>query len=230
MATAAPNEQYNLAAPDSLPIRIAAKARRKLLDMFIDICAVKPSETILDVGVTSDRTYASSNYLEAWYPHKDKITAVGLQDAKFLEEMYPGVRFVEADGRDLPFEDGEFDVVHASAVLEHVGSSADQEAFIRELTRVARRAVFITTPNRAFPVEFHTVLPLVHWLPTPVFRGLLKRTGYGFFADERNLNLLYPSDVRHLCRRIGLTDVDIRSLKTFGWPSNILLTIFKPTR
>jgi ubiquinone/menaquinone biosynthesis C-methylase UbiE len=220
-----PNEQYNLSSPDSLPIRIAGKARQALYQRFIDDCSVESSDTILDVGVTSDQTYSSSNYLEAWYPHKDKITAVGLQDATFLEDMYPGLRFVEADGRDLPFEDDAFDVVHASAVLEHVGSTADQEAFICEVARVARRVAFITTPNRSFPIEFHTVLPLVHWLPNSLFRGLLKRTGYEFFADEGNLNLLYESDVNRICKRLKLKKYEVSSLKTFGWPSNILLTI-----
>ena len=82
-----------------------------------------------------------------------------------------------------------FDVVHSSAVLEHVGSSENQKQFIAELVRVAKRAVFLTTPNRWFPVEFHSVLPLVHWLPKPWFRSLLSRTSYRFFALEENLNL-----------------------------------------
>ena len=80
--------------------------------------------------------------------------------------------------------------MHAAAVIEHVGSFARQCGFLRECCRVARRAVFVTTPNRWFPVEFHTVLPVVHWLPKPIFRGLMRRTGRGFFAEEANLNLM----------------------------------------
>ncbi len=30
---------------------------------------------------------------------------------------------------------------------------------------MSRKGLFVTTPNRWFPIEFHTVLPLVHWLP-----------------------------------------------------------------
>ena len=33
------------------------------------------------------------------------------------------------------------------------------------------------TPNRWFPIEFHTLLPLVHWLPPEHFRKLLVLTG-----------------------------------------------------
>jgi hypothetical protein len=61
------------------------------------------------------------DYFEMLYPYKDKIVAAGIDDARFLEELYPGLRFVHADALDLPFEDGAFDYVHSSAVLEHVG-------------------------------------------------------------------------------------------------------------
>jgi hypothetical protein len=79
-----------------------------------------------------------------------------------------------------------------------VGSVERQTRFIAECGRVASRAVFLTTPNRWFPVEFHTVLPLVHWLPKQAFRGLMRRAGREFFAAEENLNLMTStSDVRH---------------------------------
>ena len=138
---------------------------------FLRSTAVASHETILDVGVTSDQSYSSSNYLEAWYPAKGQITAAGIDDASFLETLYPGLTFVQANGLDLPFHDGSFDVVHSSAVLEHVGSFENQIRLIAECARVTRRALFLTTPSRWFPVEFHTVLPLVHWLPKPAFRG-----------------------------------------------------------
>src|SRR5690606_27159648 len=125
--------------------------RRRMYERFL-ATGVRPEDTILDVGVTSDRTQIASNYLEAWYPHKDKVTACGLDDASFLEAEYPGMTYVRADGRDLPFPDGAFDHVHSSAVLEHVGSAADQLQFLSELVRVSRRGVFVTTPNRWFPV------------------------------------------------------------------------------
>ena len=221
--SAEPNRQYNVAAPGHIAVRIATWQRRRMYARFLAAADVTERDSILDVGVTSDQSYASSNYLEAWYPHKERITAVGIDDASFLERLYPGLRFVRADGRSLPYADRSFDVVHSSAVLEHVGGSGNQRRFVRECARVARKAVFLTTPNRWFPVEFHTLLPLVHWLPKPTFRWLMRRTGRPFFADERNLDLLSRRDLRDIMAEIDGYDFVVSSVSLLGWPSNLLV-------
>src|SRR5215813_1563132 len=225
MTNIKPNAQYNVAAADSLPVRVAAHQRRKMFGRFLADTGVTADEFILDVGVTSDCTYQASNYLEAWYPHKKMVTAVGIDDASFLCARYPGMKFVMADGLMLPFCDQAFDVVHSSAVIEHVGSLARQCGFVAECCRVARRAVFITTPNRWFPVEFHTVLPLVHWLPKEVFRAVMRRTGRGVFAEEGNLNLMTASDLSGAAAANQAFRHQVSSVTLGGWPSNLLLNM-----
>jgi hypothetical protein len=74
------------------------------------------------------------------------------------------VRCVTASGTELPFEDDAFDVAFSNAVVEHVGGRDQQRRFVAELCRVAPR-VFLSTPNRWFPAETHTLLPFIHWLP-----------------------------------------------------------------
>ena len=69
---------------------------------------------------------------------------------------------------------------------------------IVECLRVARRGICLTTPNRWFPIEFHTALPLIHWLPKPAGRALFKKLGYEFFAEETNLNLMTRSEIEKL--------------------------------
>jgi hypothetical protein len=223
-----PNAQYNLAAPRSLPSRIAARARRRMFERFLHLTGIDGHHSVLDVGATSDELYEHSNYLEAWYPHKDRVTAVGVDDASHLVARYPGVSFVKADGRALPFADASFDYVHASAVLEHVGGLDRQRRFVAELFRVCRRGAFLTTPNRWFPVEFHTVLPLLHWLPKAQHRAILRRLDHGFFADEANLNLLTRRDLRRLCCDLGIADATVTCVRLGGWASNLILFAAKP--
>jgi hypothetical protein len=217
------NKQYNLAAPNGLVAQLMGYQRRRIFASFMAQTNAGASDTILDVGAAADRSYASSNYIEQWYPSRATITAVGIDDAAFLTELYPGVRFVRASGLALPFKERAFDLVHSSAVLEHVGSFARQLAFVRECCRVAARGVFLTTPNRWFPVEVHTQLPLVHWLPKPLFGTLMRGCGLGFFADEANLNLLTARELRSIAAQVEGFSFKIASVSLGGWPSNLLL-------
>src|SRR5262245_52937613 len=213
--------------PGSLPTRVAKRQRRHMFDRFLRSFSPTGDDEVLDVGVTDDRLFDHSNFFEAWYPHKARITATGLEDASFLEEVYSGLRFVKADARDLPFADSSYDFVHSNAVIEHVGSHRDQAAFLRELWRVARRGLFVTTPNRWFPIEVHTVLPLIHYLPPEIFRAILRRLGRDFFAHEANLNLMSRTTLTDAARLARIGKFQIEAVSLAGWPSNLLLIAWK---
>src|SRR5215213_7434140 len=111
---AKPNDQYNAATPDSLAVRIGLRVRHRMFDEFMRRLKPRPADTALDIGVTSDRTYTVSNYFEALYPFKARITAAGLGDASFLATLYPGLTYVQANAIRLPFADAAFDLVHSS--------------------------------------------------------------------------------------------------------------------
>lgn len=219
--------QYSVIAPDSVASALARRQRRRMFDRFLRACRVQPGDTIVDVGATSDRSYDHSNYLEAWYPHKRQITAVGIDDASFLEQHYPGVRFQRANGCALPFADASFDFAHSSAVIEHVGSCAHRAKLLAELWRVCRKGLFVTTPNRWFPVEFHTSLPLAHWLPPAAFRTVLRSLGLAMLAEEANLNLLSRRDFLRAARAAGISAPRVEGVRLGGWTSNLLLIAAK---
>ena len=180
----------------SLIIRIALGVRRKMLDYLIQITRPTPETTVLDVGVTSYRR-EECNFFERLYPYPNKITAVGMEDACFLEQEYPGLKFIRCNGAKLPFPDKSFDLVVSFATVEHVGGKQQQRAFIYELCRVGRTCC-ITIPNRWYPIEFHTLLPFVHWLPRSLFRSVCRLAGRDFFAKEENLNLLSVTEALSL--------------------------------
>jgi len=222
MNTSADSAYYVL-DPDSLQVRISTQQRRVMYQRFMEQLKVAPQATILDVGVTSDRTFENSNYLEAWHPCPASITALGIDDASFLQTLYKGLHFVRGSGLNLPFAAKSFDFVHCSAVIEHIGDEKNQLQLVRECARVAKNGFFITTPNRWFPIEVHTSLPFLHWLPKRWHRWLLSSLGYDFYSREENLNLLSGADFRKFA--VGLTshDISILKIKLWGFASNLVL-------
>ena len=106
---------------------------------------------------------------------------------------------MRADGRELPFADGEFDLGFSNAVVEHVaGGRAGQRQFVHELCRVAGR-VFVTTPNLFFPLEVHTLLPFAHWLPAGLRTRAVRARGFDDVLDPlgpKALAALFPYRVR----------------------------------
>ena len=103
-----PNAQYNLADPGSMSVRVATRVRSRIFAMFMEEFSPTETDEVLDLGVTSDQSYESSNYFESLYPYKNRITAAGIDDASFLSDTYPGVRFQFADALNLPFDASTF--------------------------------------------------------------------------------------------------------------------------
>jgi Methyltransferase domain len=195
---------------------ISLRSRERKLKLFLDELQPMPETTVLDVGADElgfgeGDGCGTLNFFEERYPWPERITALGLHDGAGFRERYPHIPYVQGDACALPFPDGSFDVVFSNAVIEHVGDGERQRKLVSEAIRVARR-VFITTPNRRFPVEVHTRLPLVHWLPDELAHGVYRAVGKDFATDvhlltRRSFEALFPGRVRIVS--LGLTLVAI---------------------
>ncbi len=187
-AETADEQYYEVAPPRSWGERLTALARDRIYDDLIHYCRPGRDDTILDVGV-SDVVNDAANVLERKYPHQGRITAAGLGEGHAFKASYPKAAYhrIEAN-RPLPFADKHFDIATSNAVLEHVGSRQGQEFFVREMLRVAQR-VFISVPNRWFPVEHHTGIPLLHYWNAS-FRLACDWFGRDAWTDEANLILM----------------------------------------
>jgi len=185
---------YRHAGAVKLFRKISTQARYQLYQLFMETMRPGPDDCVLDVGV-SDETSMESNMLEQLYPHRRKLTCASLTDGEAIMAAYPGISHITITaGERLPFADNQFDIVYSNAVLEHAGSWTQQREFLKELCRVAQRR-FVAIPNRRFPIEHHTGLPFVHYLPKPWFRRLLRGTRYDVWSHEENLNHVAASDI-----------------------------------
>ena len=211
-----PTTDVRILTPVSLSDAISLRSRTRKLRLLLDELQPTEETSVLDVGADElgfgERDGCGTlNFLEEMYPWPGRITALGLQDGVEFRSRYPHISYVQGDACALPFADGEFDIVFSNAVIEHVGDRSRQRLFVSEALRVGRR-VFLTTPNRRFPIEVHTRFPLVHWLPDRIARRAYEAAGKSFASDihllsKQAFESLFPGRVRIV--NLGLTLVAI---------------------
>lgn len=198
--------------------KISLHMRRKMFDLFIKELKPDLSVRIVDVGVTPDESLPESNFLEKWYPYPHKLVATSIEDVSHLTKNHKKIFFVQTEKLFLPFADKTFDIVFCAAVLEHVGCTEKQKRFISELLRVGK-TFFLLTPNRFFPIEFHTLLPLIHWFPQKYHQFFLRKMKLDFWAETGNLNLVSAGTLKQLFP-LGI-QVNIKRIRLMGMVSNL---------
>ena len=194
---------------------ISTNNRIKKFNFFMNYFNPSAESTILDVGADNHEYSKNTNMLEKLYPHRNKITVLGLWDYKEFNQKYPEIKTITYDGNVFPFNDKQFDFVWSNAVLEHVGDFEKQIKFIKEIKRVSKRAM-ITTPNKYFPFETHTKYFLIHYLPKKIFDIILVLTHKEWAAND-NLNLLSKNKIKKILNRAGISDYKITANKLFGF-------------
>ena len=188
--------------------RVSMRSRERKLQLFLELLRPGPETRVLDVGVT-DAPFgegSTDNFFEALYPWPGQVTAVGRTPLERFAAAFPQVTAVQADGRELPFASGAFEIGFSNAVVEHVGVVDEQRRFVHELCRVADR-VFVTTPNRFFPLEVHSLVPFAHWLPRATRDRVLRARGFDDVLEPlgpKELASLFPYSVRVLNRGMTL--------------------------
>ena len=206
-------------APMKLVDAVSLRSRKRKLRLFREALRPTAETSILDVGV-DEASFGEAgghsgcgthNFFEEYHPWRARITALGLHEGTAFRRRYPEIAYVQGDACALPFADQSFDIVFSNAVIEHVGDHERQQLFVSEALRVGRR-VFLTTPNKWFPVEVHTRLPLVHWLPPAAAGRAYDLAGMRWARENhllgrRDLRALFPGEVRIV--NLGLTLVAI---------------------
>lgn len=215
---------YEVIESGGVAERALIKARDQIFQDFIDRMQPTSASRVLDVGV-SDVLSNAANVLERNYQFPEKVTACGVGECIEFQREFPSVTYrrIEPNAR-LPFDDNAFDIATANAVLEHVGSHENQRLFVSELARVSKRA-FITVPNRFFPIEHHTAIPLLHFT-NGGFKVACSVLGKTSWTETENLILMTRKKLWRLAGDLQKSvSVGYTGLRLGPFSSNLYLAI-----
>jgi ubiquinone/menaquinone biosynthesis C-methylase UbiE len=140
------------------------------------------AKSLLDVGAGAGRA------VRFFLQRRPDIAVHGIEPVPELVKQaelqgVPAGVIDVGDGTALPYGDGAFDVVTSFGVLHHV---AKPERVLREMMRVARRAVFVSDSNR-----FAQGRPLARYIKLAIHRAglwptfdFVRTRGRGYFVSE----------------------------------------------
>jgi SAM-dependent methyltransferase len=212
---------------------LSLRARETMYAIWCKEAGGLRGRAVLDFGTTPDTSRADSNCFIRWLLRDGaKVSLVSVEDISHLAEVFPGVevlpRLARAAEHGSPagvaVDSGQFDWVCSSAVLEHVGSAQNQREHLRECGRVAG-GFFLTTPARDHWLEFHTKLPLLHWLPRERHRRVLRWLGHENWSREDWLRLVSADELMSLAdAALGNShDLTLHKVRALGATSNLVL-------
>jgi hypothetical protein len=196
-------------------LTISAKCRARRLQQFCDAMRLTGSESLLDVGGSSDWAWHNVSFTKP-------ITVINLQAGC---DVSGRISCVKGDACAMSmFEDGAFDLAFSNSVIEHVGSFKRQQQMADEIRRVARR-YWVQTPYRHFPIEVHMMFPFFQYLPISIRAWLGVRWPFSFEKMRngdplRDATEVWLLDIRQMKKLFPEAEIIIE--RFMGMPKSIV--------
>jgi SAM-dependent methyltransferase len=209
----------------------SSQARAKRAELFRNSFVLDDTTKILDLGSESGSNI-NAILIDTNVKHENVYIAD--IDSTAVNKGHTEYGFVPVlidESEKLPFEDRFFDIVFCSSVIEHitvpkadvwsirsgrefkVKSLHRQREFSREIERIGKQ-YFVQTPYKHFPIESHTWLPFIAWLPRwlliPVLRlsnryWLKKTTPDWYLLDKKLMRQFFRCAEIRVEKKFGLT-------------------------
>jgi len=212
------------------------KARERRASVFRSAFHLDENTKILDLG---SETGSNIHSVLQGTPVKPENTYIADIDIELIEEgknKFGYIPVLISESEKLPFDDYFFDIIYCSSVIEHVTVEKDQvwslysglefkkkaltrqKYFASDIQRVGKQ-YFVQTPYKHFPVESHSWLPFISWLPRRVLIPVLKFTNlFWVKKTSPDWHLLNKTEMSSLFE--GANIVDERS---FGLTKSIMV-------
>ena len=202
--------------------KIVFKKRLEISNIINNIIKDLQIHDALDIGTTSDDKNASSNIVIKNIKNIDKFKCISDQmvNSNFFNKKLK--KSITEEFSENELYEFSSDLVISNATIEHVGGELKQKRMIENIIKLTKKIFIITTPNRFYPIELHTKIPLIHWFPKTTYRMILKFLGLSFYANEENLNLLSANELKKMLNNQKIT-YEIKFLKLVFLKSNIII-------
>ena len=216
-------EKTYLQSHNSFFDEIIQKKRVNMLILIKEFLKNKDIEDILDVGTTEDKKNISSNFIIKNLGNYKKYKSISDQyiDSNFFSAKLN--KSITGDFSISEIEGYKSDLVISNATIEHVGNFENQIKMCENILKLSKKYFIIITPNRYHPIEFHTKLPLLHWLPKKIHRNILSILGMNFLSKEENLNLLCNNDLLSIMKKLNHSNFEVKKINFLFFKSNLLL-------
>lgn len=215
--------------------KFSAQARKKRAQLFRQYFSINENTKILDLGSENGTNIFNVLQNTSYNPANVYIADISQNAVEEGKRNYGFNAVLIDESGKLPFEDKFFDIVYCSSVIEHVTvvksdvwtwkdgkefsaeSFKHQKLFADEIIRLGKK-YFVQTPSKNFPVESHTWLPLVGYLPRKHFLPILKLSNRFWVKQaEPDFNLLNKDDMKRL-----FPDAEIVKEKKYGLTKSIM--------
>lgn len=224
-----------MSAVNTLMQTARRESHEKRARVFRDSFAIGSGTRILAIGAGDGAAVAA--VLVGTGAQPSNVYLAG-GDADLLSEGQRRYGFVPVaipeSGR-LPFEDGFFDIVFCASTIEYVQlpevdawnihtdeelrerALPQQRAAADEIRRLGK-GYYVQTPNKWFPIESHTWLPFIGYLPRPWQLHVISWTNrYWIKRTQPEWRLLTIPDMQRL-----FPDAVIRRERFMGFTKSIM--------
>ena len=204
--------------------KIIVKKRFEMLEILEQNINKSKLLSMLDIGTVDDDSLESSNFFLKHFKNINVRKSISNQKINTQNFNMCLNKSITSIFSKENLDDFKSDLVISSATIEHVGNYTNQKKMLENISTLCNKVFFITTPNRFFPIDFHTKIPFIHMLPKRIHRSILRLIGLNEYAKEENLNLLCEKDIENLINE-NKNDFNIKifKIKLFGFISNFII-------